>query len=72
MINDDTSVSADDVKRHFESNWPTFVPLKPELMKYKDRVCWGRTDRRTDALWEVELDPDLIRALEAAQEVRNV
>ena len=72
MLDDDTDVSADDVKRHFESDWPTFVPLKPEFMKYKDQVYWGRTDKRPDAPYEVELEPDLIRALEAAQEVSNV
>jgi len=55
-------LAADDVRVHFSSNWPIFVPLRPDYMKYKDEVRWGRTDKDRNAPNEIELNPDWVRA----------
>lgn len=63
------NVSVDDVKAHFSSKWPKFVSLNPDCMKYKDEVR-GRVDKGYNDVNEIELDPDLVRVVEAAPEVR--
>lgn len=62
-------LSEGDVKNYFNSNWPTFKPLHPSSMKFKDQILWGWTDKSTNAPNEIHLNSDLIRELEAAPEV---
>ena len=64
------NVSVDDIKAHFSSTWPTFVPMNPRFMRYKDELRWGRVGKGHDDGNEIELDPDLVRVVEAAPEVR--
>ncbi|KIM77720.1 hypothetical protein PILCRDRAFT_825164 [Piloderma croceum F 1598] len=59
-------VSVNDVEVHFSSHWPRFVPLCPSYMKYKDEVRWGRVDKDCNAPNNIELNPDLVRAVEDA------
>ena len=61
--------SEGDVKDHFKFNWLAFKPLHPSCMRFKDEVCREGTDKSVEAPNEVELNPDLVRALEAAPEV---
>ena len=65
----DISKPSDDiVKGILESSWPTFVPV-PERMANGDLgVIWGQTDKLT-TVSEIQLNPDLIVALENAPEV---
>jgi hypothetical protein len=65
-------VSVNDVEVHFSSHWPRFVPLCPSYMKYKDEVHWGRVDKDYNAPNSIELNPDLVRAVEDAPDVRNI
>jgi len=64
------NVSVDDIKAHFSSTWPTFMPMNPEFMRYKDELHWGRVGKGHDDGNEIELDPGLVRVVEAAPEVR--
>src|SRR5882762_7026256 len=41
---DGFDATTDDIKAHFESKWPRFVPLRPDHMKYKDEMHWGMVD----------------------------
>ena len=59
-------LSEDRVRNYFESTWPSFVAMNADYLKHKHLVHWGRTDRNPDAPREVELNPDLVRELEAA------
>jgi hypothetical protein len=64
-------LSEDRVRIYFESTWPSFVVMNADLMKHKHLVHWGRTDKSPDAPLEIELNPDMVRELEAAQEARD-
>jgi hypothetical protein len=66
-----THFSEESVKDQFSSNWPQFVPLNPGYMKYKDEIHWGRVEKDLGAPNEIELCPDLVRAVEAAPLVSN-
>ena len=58
------------VKDILEKSWPTFVPLPERMANGQLGVIWGQTDKvTTDS--EIQLDPDLIVALEKAPEVSN-
>ena len=58
------------VKDILEKSWPTFVPLPEQTANGQLGVIWGQTDKvTTDS--EIQLDPDLIVALEKAPEVSN-
>jgi hypothetical protein len=55
------------VKDILESSWPTFVPLPEQFVDGHLGVIWGQTDKTTTP--EIQLNPDLIVALEKAPEV---
>ena len=58
------------VKDILEKSWPTFVPLPERTANGQLGVIWGQTDKvTTDS--EIQLNPDLIVALEKAPEVSN-
>ena len=56
------------VKDILESSWPTFIPLPERMANGRLGVIWGYTDKTTTAS-EIQLNPDLIVALENAPEV---
>jgi len=65
----DISKPSDDiVKDILESSWPTFLPLPERMMNGHLGVIWAGTDKTTSAA-EIQLNPDLIVALEKAPEV---
>ena len=65
----DISKPSDDVvKDILESSWPTFLPLPEEMMNGHLGVIWGQADKKTTAS-EIQLNPDLIVALEKAPAV---
>lgn len=66
----DISKPSDDiVKGILESSWPTFVPVPERMARNGDLgVTWGQTDKMT-TVSEIQLNPDLIVALENAPEV---
>jgi hypothetical protein len=45
--------------------------MNADYLRHKHLVHWGTTDRSPDSPLEVELNQDLVRELEAAQEVKN-
>ena len=65
-------LSEGDVQNHFNSNWPAFKPLHPSFMKSRDQIIWGWTDKSTKGPNETQLNPDLVRELEAAPEVCRI
>jgi hypothetical protein len=56
------------VKAIIESSWPTCVPLPERLVNGRLGVIWGQTDKKTTAS-EIQVNPDLIVALEKAPKV---
>ncbi|KIM74828.1 hypothetical protein PILCRDRAFT_827891 [Piloderma croceum F 1598] len=42
--------------------------MNPRFMRYKDELHWGRVGKGCDDGNEIELDPDLVRVVEAAPE----
>jgi len=53
------------------SSWPTFIPLVEQYMSNPLTVVWGYVDKSSLAL-EVQLNPDLVSALEITPEVSLV
>jgi len=51
--------------------WPTFIPLLEQWMDSRNGVVWGNTEKSTIAS-EIQLNSDLIIALENAPEVSIV
>jgi len=69
MDNQDLSKpSNDDVLDILFSSWPTLVPLPERMMDGHLGVIWGHTDKTTSES-ELQLNPDLVVALEMAPEV---
>ena len=65
----DISKPSDDiVKDILESSWPAFLPLPERMVNGNLGVIRGQTDKTTTAS-EIQLNPDLIVALEKAPEV---
>ena len=60
-------LSESDVMNHFNSNWPAFKPLHHSSMQ--DQILWAMMDKSPDSPNKIYLSPDLVRELEAAQEV---
>src|SRR5260221_5900305 len=50
------------------SSWPTFIPLVEQYMSNPSTVVWAYVDKSSKAL-EVQLNPDLVSALENTPEV---
>ena len=50
------------------SSWPTFIPLVEQYMSNPSTVVWGYVDKSSPAL-EVQLNPDLVSALEDTPKV---
>jgi hypothetical protein len=63
-------LSVDELERHFESNWPAFVPLKGNPTA-DNEIYWGKVERFRNAPNEISLNPDLVTAVEDAMGVRN-
>jgi hypothetical protein len=64
-----SSLSDDQVKSYLLSNWPTFVPRHSRLMDESGLVCWFWVDKTPNTPNQIELNPDLVDALETAPEV---
>ena len=62
--------SIDAVKDIFSSSWPTFVPVPKHQADGHLGVIWSRAEKGT-SMSEVQLNPDLIEALEKASEVNE-
>ena len=72
MDNQDLSKpSNDDILDILSLSWPTLVPLPERMMDGHLGVIWGHTDKTTSAS-ELQLNPDLVVAFEAAPEVSEV
>ena len=50
------------------SSWPIFIPLVEQHMSHPSTVVWGYVDKSSSEL-EVQLNPDLVSALESTPEV---
>lgn len=64
--------SDENVNQIFSLSWPSFVPLAERLLADEHLGwIWGQTDKKSN-LSELQLNPDMIVALERAPEVSEV
>jgi len=68
-----TSLAIDDpshstIIKTISSSWPTFIPLVEQYMSNPSTVVWAYVDK-SSPMPEVQLNPDLVSALESAPEV---